>query len=94
MNDFLVRIEVSVPSADTHRVAALREREAQVGWDLMQRGVLVRMWRVPGRQASVSLWSVPDATALDAALRELPMFPWMDVVVEPLARHYLEAERS
>jgi muconolactone D-isomerase len=33
------------------------------------------------------LWEAPDATVLHDALASLPMFPWMDATVEPLATH-------
>ena len=49
--------------------------------------MLKRLWRVPGRRAVIGLWDAADATALHEALASLPMFPWMDVTIEPLAMH-------
>jgi muconolactone D-isomerase len=51
----------------------------------------VRIWRIPGRTANVGIWEAPDATALHDLVSSLPLFPWLDVTVTPLARHYLEA---
>lgn len=88
--EFLVRIEVAPVEVADAEEAALREREAATGRRYLEAGSLKRMWRVPGRRASVSLWSVADADELHELLSGFPLFPWMDITVEPLARHYLE----
>jgi muconolactone D-isomerase len=49
------------------------------------------MWRVPGRVANVGIWQATDATELHEALASLPLFPYIDARVTPLAQHYLEA---
>jgi muconolactone D-isomerase len=46
---------------------------------------------VPGRSANISLYETSDATELHAVLSSLPLWPWMDVHVEALAAHPLEA---
>ena len=48
---------------------------------------LKRLWRVPGRNATLGLYEVVDATELHDALASLPMFPWMDITVEAMATH-------
>jgi muconolactone D-isomerase len=90
--EFLVRIEISLP-ADLSEEArtALVAAEAARGRELMEAGLLRRIWRVPGRRANVSLYAAPDATAVHDALTSLPMWPWMSITVEPLAVHPLEA---
>ncbi|MBO0850730.1 MAG: muconolactone Delta-isomerase family protein, partial [Pseudonocardia sp.] len=55
--------------------------------ELRAAGVLKRLWRVPGRNATVGLYEAPDATELHDALASLPMFPWMDITVEAVATH-------
>ena len=45
------------------------------------------LWRIPGRWANWSLYDVADATALHEALTSLPLYPWMDIEVHPLAEH-------
>jgi muconolactone D-isomerase len=42
---------------------------------------------VPGRRANVGLWRALDATRLHEDLATLPMYPYMRIAVEPLARH-------
>lgn len=63
------------------------------GEELRASGELVRIWRVPGRWANVSLYDVADATELHTTLQSLPMWPWLDISVEALATHPLEAKK-
>jgi muconolactone D-isomerase len=45
----------------------------------------------PGRFANIGMWRARDATEVHELLGDLTFFPWMDIVVEPLARHPLTA---
>ncbi|WP_051791959.1 muconolactone Delta-isomerase family protein [Amycolatopsis jejuensis] len=67
--------------------AQLRADERERATQLRAAGVLKRLWRVPGRNATIGLYEAEDATALHEALTSLPMWKWMDVTVEALARH-------
>jgi muconolactone D-isomerase len=88
MMDFLVRIEIELPvDLAEERVQELTRRESERARELASAGVLLRLWRVPGRRANVGLWSAPDATELHSALTSLPLFGYMRIEVEPLARH-------
>jgi muconolactone D-isomerase len=49
--------------------------------------VLKRLWRVPGRNATIGLYEAADPAQLHDALMSLPMAPWLDVHVEALATH-------
>jgi muconolactone D-isomerase len=82
--EFLVRCENRTPP---ERRAALTGAERARADELRAAGTLKRLWRVPGRPATIGLYEAPDATALHDALASLPMWPWMDVTVEPLAIH-------
>ena len=85
--EFLVEIEVLwPPHGDQAEKARLMAAEA-VRRELAAEGALLRLWRVPGRWANIGLWRAGDATALHEALSSLPLFPWLDVRVRPLARH-------
>lgn len=91
MMEFLVRIDVRLPAnlPDVER-ADLIAREVARGRALQDAGSIVRIWRIPGRYANVAVWKAADATDLHGLLASLPLFPWMDVDVEPLAVHPLE----
>lgn len=82
--EFLVRCENRTPPE--HRASLIGAERARAD-ELRAAGVLKRLWRVPGRPATIGLYEAPDATALHDALASLPMWPWMDVTVEPLAIH-------
>jgi len=86
--EFLVSIRVELPAEfDDERRAALLAAEAARAAELAAAGRLVRLWRVPGRLANRGIWEAADATVLHAALTSLPLWPWMEIDVEPLACH-------
>lgn len=90
--EFLVRIDVHLPPdmpADERK--RLLELESARGRELIAEGTLARIWRIPGRRSNWSLYSAHDATAVHAAVTSLPLWPYMDVRVEPLAAHPLES---
>jgi len=81
------------PDTDPGRVAELRRAERERAEELRANGTLKRLWRVPGRWATVALYEAADATELHDALASLPMWQYTDVRVEPLATHPQERER-
>lgn len=86
--EFLVHIDVDLPAnLPDSEAARLYEAEGTRAAELARLGVLVRLWRIPGRRSNVGLWSADDATALHAALSSLPLWPYMDIAVDALARH-------
>jgi muconolactone D-isomerase len=90
--EFLVHIEIHLPEGmPEERRAELAAAETRRGRELIEAGTLVRIWRLPGRLANVSLYRAADATELHAALTSLPLWPYMRTTVEALATHPLEA---
>jgi muconolactone D-isomerase len=88
MQEFLVRIEIDLPiDLAEEQARELTRREGERARELAADGCLIRLWRVPGRRANIGLWSAADATDLHQALTSLPLFPYMRIQVEPLARH-------
>lgn len=86
--EFLVRIEVGWPAdGDPVALATLTASERARAAELVAAGTLLRIWRTPGRRANWGLWRAEDATELHAALTSLPLFPWLDIEVVPLAEH-------
>jgi muconolactone D-isomerase len=83
--EFLVRMEVGRIEPD--REPELRAAEAARAKELATAGVLRRLWRIPGRRANWGVWAAANADELHAALSSLPLFPYMDIVVHPLAAH-------
>ncbi|WP_053912849.1 muconolactone Delta-isomerase family protein [Streptomyces sp. TP-A0875] len=86
--EFLVRTENLLPPDTPDEVREeLRRAERVRAMELREAGVLKRLWRVPGRNATVGLYEAADPAALHEALVSLPLWKWMDVTVEALATH-------
>jgi muconolactone D-isomerase len=86
--DFLVEIVVGLPpETDAARKAELIAAEGIRARELAATGTIQRLWRIPGRWANVGIWRADDATALHEAISSLPLYPWLEVDVTPLATH-------
>jgi len=86
--DFLVKIDVRLPpGTEPERRDQLVAAEAARARELAAAGSIFRLWRVPGRWTNVGIWRAADATALHEAISSLPLYPWLDVEVTPLAQH-------
>lgn len=86
--EFLVNSTVSLPLDLTDGTRQdLLTREAARSKDLVAQGLTRRVWRVPGKFATWSLWHASDATELHAALSSLPLWPYMTIEVHALAAH-------
>jgi muconolactone D-isomerase len=86
--DFLVRIDIELPpDMPLEQSRELADKEGARASELAAEGRLIRLWRVPGRRANVGLWAAADATDLHEALASLPLFPYMRIPVDALARH-------
>lgn len=93
--EFLVRIDVRLPpDFDEARKQELVRAESRRAKDLADRGVIRRLWRIPGRWSNVGVWDAEDATSLHEAIASLPLFAWLDVRVTPLARHPSDPKRQ
>ena len=85
---FMVEMEVRLPPAmPAGEADALKARERERAQELQRDGRWAHLWRVAGRYANVSIFDVADADELHALVSGLPLFPYMDVRVTPLARH-------
>ena len=47
----------------------------------------LHLWRIAGQYSNVSIFDVADHDELHAILSALPLFPFMQIDVTPLARH-------
>jgi len=85
--DFLVHMEVARIEGGDEREKQLREQEAARSRELANEGILLRLWRVPGRRENWGIWSADDADRLHDALSSLPLFRYLTITVHPLASH-------
>jgi muconolactone D-isomerase len=85
--EFLVHMEVTGIEGGPEAESALREQEAIRSRELADAGMLLRLWRVPGRRENWGIWSAEDTDQLHQALVSLPLFPSLKITVYPLASH-------
>ena len=85
------RLPADVTAEERER---LRTAERARAMELRAEGVLKKLWRTPGKPGTVALYECQDATHLHDTLSSLPMFPWLEVSVEPLATHAQELQAA
>ena len=82
--EMTVRLPSDMPAAEA---AELKSREKEIAQSLQRAGTWRHLWRIAGRYANVSIFDVPDHATLHDTLMTLPLFPYMDIRVQPLCRH-------
>lgn len=83
-----VRMDVHVPrDLDPTEFDRLKVAEKARAEALQREGKWRHLWRIAGAYANYSVFDVADHDELHAILSTLPLFPFMDIEVTPLARH-------
>jgi muconolactone D-isomerase len=86
-----VRPPHGIDRAEFDRLKAEEKARAEA---LQREGKWVHLWRIAGQYANISVFDVASHDELHAILSTLPLFPFMDVAVTPLARHPSALERA
>ena len=85
---FMAEMEVRLPhDMPTAQADELRAREAEYSGAAQRDGRWLHLWRVAGRYANVSVLDVGSVDELHELLSGLPLLPYLDIRVTPLARH-------
>jgi muconolactone D-isomerase len=85
---FMAEMEVRLPpDMDPGQADELRAREREYSQAAQRDGRWAHLWRVAGRYANVSILDVESVDELHELLSGLPLFPYLDIRVTPLARH-------
>jgi muconolactone D-isomerase len=85
---FCVKMAVKIPhDTDKDMIATVKYAEKLHAKELQEKGILLHLWRIVGRYENISIFDVPDNDSLHDILSTLPLFPWLDIEVTPLARH-------
>jgi muconolactone D-isomerase len=85
---FMVEMEVRLPpDMPAAEADALKAREREIAQGLQRDGRWRHLWRVAGRYANVSVFDVGSPDELHDLVSGLPLFPYMEISVTPLARH-------
>ncbi len=85
---FHVRMDVHIPAdLDPDLRADIVAREKAYSQELQRSGVWRHIWRIVGQYANISVFDARDNDHLHDILSGLPLFPYMDIAVTPLAGH-------
>jgi muconolactone D-isomerase len=85
---FLVRMDVNLPAdMPAEEAAAIKAVEKAYSQDLQQQGKWRHIWRVVGEYSNYSVFDAESNDELHNMLSGLPLFPYMDISVTPLAKH-------
>ena len=83
-----VRMDVRPPHGiDPALFDGLKAEEKARAQELQRSGKWVHLWRIAGQYSNFSVFDVEGHDELHALLSTLPLFPFMEVAVTPLARH-------
>lgn len=85
---FLVRMDVNLPTdMPAEEAAAIKATEKAYSQDLQRQGKWRHIWRVVGEYSNYSVFDVESNDELHNMISGLPLFPYMDISVTPLAKH-------
>ena len=83
-----MRMDVRLPAGmDSSERADILAKEKAYSQELQRSGKWPHLWRIAGEYANVSIFDVADNDELHDLLSGLPLFPFMDLTVTPLATH-------
>lgn len=80
----VVNIPASVPAEEAARIKAAEKAYSQ---QLQESGQWPHLWRVVGEYTNYSVFDVASNDELHNTLSQLPLFPYMQITVTPLAKH-------
>ncbi|MGU9868218.1 muconolactone Delta-isomerase [Kluyvera ascorbata] len=85
---FKVEMTVNIPSTMPKAQAdEIKAKEKAYSQQLQREGKWLHIWRVAGLYANVSIFDVADNQQLHDLLTALPLYPYMEISVQPLCRH-------
>ncbi len=85
---FHVRMDVEIPhDLDPDIRAETVAREKAYSQELQRSGKWPHIWRIVGEYSNFSIFDVADNDELHTILSGLPLFPYMNIKVTPLATH-------
>jgi muconolactone delta-isomerase len=83
--EFLTTLTVTIPpGTPAGEVEEMYAREGRHSQRLGGRGLLLRLWRLPGTGRGLALWQVRDREQLRGILASLPLADWLTVDTVPL----------
>ncbi|MGL5631181.1 MAG: muconolactone Delta-isomerase [Azovibrio sp.] len=85
---YLVHMLVNIPiDLDPAEARQIKAEEKAYSQSLQRDGRWPHIWRVVGQYANYSIFDVESNDELHQLLSGLPLFPYMEITVTPLAPH-------
>ena len=85
---YCVRMDVKPPfGIDPAAFDSLKVKEKARAQELQHSGKWRHLWRIAGQYSNISVFDVADHDELHDILSTLPLFPFMEIAVIPLAHH-------
>jgi muconolactone D-isomerase len=85
---FLVRMDVNLSAGmPAEEAASIKAVEKAYSQDLQRQGKWRHIWRVVGEYSNYSVFDAESNDELHDMLSGLPLFPYMEISVTPLAKH-------
>jgi muconolactone D-isomerase len=92
---FKVEMQVNIPSSLPQAQAdEIKAKEKAYSQRLQREGKWPHIWRVVGQYANVSIFNVADNQELHELLTALPLYPYMEITVQPLCLHPSSIENA
>ncbi len=86
---FHVEMTVNIPhNLDAAFVNELKATEKAMSQELQRSGKWVNIWRIVGKYSNISIFNVDSPAELHEILSNLPLFPFMEIEVKSLCKHY------
>jgi muconolactone D-isomerase len=83
-----VTMQVNLPPEMPRDTAEkIKTAEKSYAQELQRQSKWVHLWRVVGRYSNISIFDVPSHDELHGLLSQLPLYPYLDITVTPLAQH-------
>ncbi|NLA89066.1 MAG: muconolactone Delta-isomerase [Alcaligenaceae bacterium] len=80
----IVKIPHDLPKEEAQEIIRVEKEYSQ---ELQRSGKWVHLWRIPGEYANYSVFDAESHDELHEMLSKLPLFPYMEIKVTPLAKH-------
>jgi len=81
-------MDVRIPhDLDPEVRADIVAREKAYSQELQRAGKWPHLWRIVGEYSNISIFDVGSTDELHDLISGLPLFPYMDIKVTPLATH-------
>ncbi|HEX6597561.1 MAG TPA: muconolactone Delta-isomerase, partial [Acidimicrobiales bacterium] len=83
---YLVHMDIDLPTdMPAEEAAEIKATEKAYSQELQRSGKWPEIWRVVGEYANYSVFDVDSHDELHDILQNLPLFPYMEISVVPLA---------